>query len=118
VTSLIAQHESESREVKHWWYNTWPDHGVPKIDKKHPTSHFLNMLDDMDVDMLEEERFNVGVKDTAPVLVHCSAGVGRTGTIVTLSHCRRLLQLEGEVLRLAFWIYGSLWPSLTKGRRP
>jgi len=53
------------REVIQIQYTEWPDHGIPSA----PDS-FLQLI-----------RFvNESRKDDSPILVHCSAGIGRTGT--------------------------------------
>jgi receptor-type tyrosine-protein phosphatase R len=49
--------------VKHYWINSWPDHGVP-----HSTSFVLNLLHEV----AEDKAANLD----APVVVHCSAGCG------------------------------------------
>ncbi|CAD7704834.1 unnamed protein product [Ostreobium quekettii] len=51
--------------VQHYHYHKWPDHGVPEFTK--PLRDLINLL----------EATGAG---RAPILVHCSAGVGRTGT--------------------------------------
>jgi len=58
------------RELAQYSYEAWPDHGVPLTTKQ-----FLD--------------FRAAVKKTTdaskgPVVVHCSAGVGRTGTYITV----------------------------------
>jgi protein tyrosine phosphatase len=53
------------REVKHFQFTAWPDHGVPD----HPTQ-FL---------MFVRRVRNSNPTDSGPMVVHCSAGVGRTG---------------------------------------
>lgn len=57
------------RKIKHFLYTAWPDHGVP----------------DTATEMLS---FRHTVKQNynpeSPMLVHCSAGVGRTGTFIGL----------------------------------
>ncbi|XP_065320634.1 receptor-type tyrosine-protein phosphatase F-like isoform X2 [Gordionus sp. m RMFG-2023] len=60
----------EKREIKQFQYTAWPDHGVPSD----PTP-FLNFVKRVRVSNLAQ---------TSPVIVHCSAGVGRTGTYITV----------------------------------
>ncbi|XP_021018398.1 receptor-type tyrosine-protein phosphatase V [Mus caroli] len=74
--------EQKQRRVKQLQFTTWPDHSVPEA----PSSLLAF------VELVQEE-----VKATqgkGPILVHCSAGVGRTGTFVAL--LRLLRQLEEE----------------------
>jgi len=58
-------------EIKHFYYTGWPDFGVP---------------DDQDVKMLLGLVMSSidGVKSTTPIVCHCSAGVGRTGTVAAI----------------------------------
>lgn len=37
----------DTRECIHYWYNTWPDHGVPKKDGSLYTDDVLHMLKDV-----------------------------------------------------------------------
>lgn len=58
------------REVKHFQFTAWPDHGVPD----HPTQ-FL---------MFVRRVRQANPVDAGPVVVHCSAGVGRTGCYIVI----------------------------------
>lgn len=58
------------REVKHFQFTAWPDHGVPD----HPTQ-FL---------MFVRRVRNSNPTDSGPMVVHCSAGVGRTGCFIVI----------------------------------
>ena len=69
--------------VTHFYYLGWPDHGVPeyatsllgylrRVRKSHPVSG-------------------------GPLLVHCSAGVGRTGTFIVLDAMLQRIQEERVV---------------------
>ena len=72
----------ESRILYHFQFLSWPDHGVPP----HPFP-MLNFLKRVHQTM-HSKRINT----THPILVHCSAGVGRTGTFIVLdSMLKRML---------------------------
>lgn len=66
----------ETRKVHQLHYKEWPDHGCPSGEKQ-----LLSMID------LMEELHNEHSPDS-PILVHCSAGVGRTGTIIAINYIR------------------------------
>ena len=34
---------------------------------------------------------------THPILIHCSAGIGRTGTVIAIDHAMQLLSKDGTV---------------------
>jgi protein tyrosine phosphatase len=51
----------------------WPDYGVPNIKNGNVFDHFIEIIEKVD----EKRR-------GSPVVVHCSAGVGRTGTFIAM----------------------------------
>ncbi|XP_074482061.1 receptor-type tyrosine-protein phosphatase O isoform X2 [Sebastes fasciatus] len=67
----------ESQDVLHLNYTSWPDHGVPTVNAIESILQFVHIV---------RQQAN-RTKD--PVIVHCSAGVGRTGTFIALD---RLMQ--------------------------
>ncbi|XP_050679851.1 tyrosine-protein phosphatase 10D isoform X2 [Leptidea sinapis] len=91
VTELAVCRGAEQRVVAHFHFTTWPDFGVPEP----PTTlaRFVRAF---------RERVP---PDARPVLVHCSAGVGRSGTFVTLD--RALQQLAAHADHLD--IFGMVW---------
>ncbi|KAK0426159.1 hypothetical protein QR680_009562 [Steinernema hermaphroditum] len=63
-----------TRTVTHYQYTTWPDFGCPK-----ETSHFLSFREHLKASGKLESDSSSG-----PVVIHCSAGIGRTGTFVVI----------------------------------
>lgn len=63
----------ESRKVWHLLFEGWPDFSVPEGDDK---AALLNM-----VDLSRKKNSN---NSTNPRIVHCSAGIGRSGTFIAL----------------------------------
>jgi len=61
----------KKRDLFHFQYVEWPDHGVPSSAK-----YFLEM-----VDAVNDPANN---PSGGPIVVHCSAGIGRTGTFCTV----------------------------------
>ncbi|XP_026206996.1 receptor-type tyrosine-protein phosphatase H isoform X8 [Anabas testudineus] len=76
---------SEQRTVKHFHFTSWPDHGVPQC------TEVLMQFRGLVRRHIERERTG------APTVVHCSAGVGRTGTIIALDVLLQQLEKKGEV---------------------
>ncbi|XP_012231668.1 tyrosine-protein phosphatase non-receptor type 2 isoform X2 [Linepithema humile] len=74
---------NDSREVLHYHYTTWPDFGVPQC----PTA-FLRFLADVRQSGALDQ--NVG-----PPIVHCSAGIGRSGTFCLVDTCLVLIEENG-----------------------
>ena len=65
-------------------FTSWPDHGVPKV-----TTTLLTFIRQVQ----KEHNKELGV----PLLVHCSAGVGRTGTFITLDAMLERILSEDSV---------------------
>ncbi|CAG2055359.1 unnamed protein product [Timema podura] len=86
----------ESREVSHFQFTSWPDYGVPHSA--------LAMLDFLDRVRSQQSAMVTKLGDTwaghprgPPIVVHCSAGIGRTGTFCTLDICISRLEDVGTV---------------------
>ncbi|XP_031221804.1 tyrosine-protein phosphatase non-receptor type 2 isoform X1 [Mastomys coucha] len=73
----------ETRTISHFHYTTWPDFGVPES----PAS-FLNFL----FKVRESGSLN---PDNGPAVIHCSAGIGRSGTFSLVDTCLVLME-KGE----------------------
>nr|XP_002130130.1 tyrosine-protein phosphatase non-receptor type 11 [Ciona intestinalis] len=62
---------TSERVVYHYHFKVWPDHGVPS-----DPGGVLNFLHDIN------ERYKS--RNSGPVIVHCSAGIGRSGTFIVI----------------------------------
>ncbi|KAF5916925.1 hypothetical protein HPG69_013845, partial [Diceros bicornis minor] len=87
VRDLKLWHIQEQKTlfVRQFHYMAWPDHGVPHSPD--PLLAFWKMLRQW----LDQTR------GEGPPIVHCSAGVGRTGTLIALDVLLRQLEREGLV---------------------
>uniref|UniRef100_UPI00398EBCB5 tyrosine-protein phosphatase non-receptor type 5 n=1 Tax=Pristiophorus japonicus TaxID=55135 RepID=UPI00398EBCB5 len=77
----------EERHLKHYWYTSWPDQKTP--DNARP---LLQLVQEV-----EEARQQAKKDNSGPVIVHCSAGIGRTGCFIATSICYRELKYAGVV---------------------
>ena len=62
----------ESVNISHYWFNSWPDHGVPCT----PTGE-VNPENALDCLSLARNDREAQDNADAPILVHCSAGIGQ-----------------------------------------
>ncbi|XP_034036013.1 receptor-type tyrosine-protein phosphatase C [Thalassophryne amazonica] len=82
--NLINKREKNSeREVTHIQFMSWPDHGVPDephllLKLRRRVNTFKNVF-------------------SGPIIIHCSAGVGRTGTYIGIDAMMEGLEAEGRV---------------------
>ncbi|KAM9762809.1 receptor-type tyrosine-protein phosphatase C isoform 2-T2 [Menidia menidia] len=82
--SLSNKREKNAeREVTHIQFMSWPDHGVPGephllLKLRRRVNAFKNLF-------------------SGPIVVHCSAGVGRTGTYIGIDAMMEGLEAEGRV---------------------
>ncbi|XP_017582096.1 PREDICTED: tyrosine-protein phosphatase non-receptor type 5 isoform X2 [Corvus brachyrhynchos] len=94
ITNIEEMNEKgeEVRNLKHYWYTSWPDQKTP--DQAPP---LLQLVLEVEEAMQSAEEKN------APVIVHCSAGIGRTGCFIATSVCCKQLKNEGivDILRTA-----------------
>jgi protein tyrosine phosphatase len=83
---VINKKTNEEREIQQIHYGGWPDHEIPK-DIQMVYGNILFMFNIVD-------KF-IG---NSPICVHCSAGVGRTGTFIALYNLYRdiLIQIRNE----------------------
>lgn len=86
----------ETREISHWQFTSWPDYGVPHSARA--------MLDFLERVRRQQANMVIALGDTwaghprgPPIIVHCSAGIGRTGTFCTLDICISRLEDVGTV---------------------
>ncbi|KAH8350288.1 hypothetical protein KR067_013028, partial [Drosophila pandora] len=84
-TELTVVHDKYGfkEKVVHFYFKKWPDHGVPE-----DPMHLITF-----VKKVKSER-----RPTfSPIVVHCSAGVGRTGTFIGLDIIMQRLKSESKI---------------------
>ncbi|XP_040215800.1 receptor-type tyrosine-protein phosphatase C isoform X3 [Rana temporaria] len=80
---VTHRREKTGRDITHIQFTVWPDHGVPD-----------------DPNLLLKLRRRVNALNnffSGPIIVHCSAGVGRTGTYISIDAMLECLEAEGRV---------------------
>ncbi|CAL4093154.1 unnamed protein product, partial [Meganyctiphanes norvegica] len=81
VRTFSIRTDQEKREISQYHYTIWPDHGVP-------VSPFSLTV------MLREV---TATPRSGPIVVHCSAGLGRTGTVLLSMYVQEQVH-EGRYL--------------------
>ncbi|XP_033997468.1 receptor-type tyrosine-protein phosphatase beta isoform X6 [Trematomus bernacchii] len=85
---------AETRSVRHFHFTAWPDHGVPQ------TTELLISFRHLVREHMDQ------FSRHSPTVVHCSAGVGRTGTFIAIDHL--MFQIERENIVDVFGIVYDL----------
>ena len=76
---------TQTHKVTQYHYTNWPDFGVPDTPK--PL-----------VDLVNKVRRDLSPGDVC--LVHCSAGVGRTGTMIALKHIMDEIDSQEDAINI------------------
>ncbi|XP_030639282.1 tyrosine-protein phosphatase non-receptor type 3 [Chanos chanos] len=83
--TLTHTQSGEQRSITHLQYVAWPDHGVPD-----DSTDFLDF-----VQSVRSKR-----REAEPLMVHCSAGIGRTGVLITMETALTLMERTEPVYPL------------------
>ncbi|XP_054161845.1 receptor-type tyrosine-protein phosphatase alpha-like [Oppia nitens] len=85
VRTFGLECDGEHRQVGHYQYTAWPDWGVPE-----DCHSFMTFIKEI---RLAEQYYS---KDK-PIVVHCSAGVGRTGSFILIDSMLEMAKQEKQV---------------------
>nr|XP_022311522.1 receptor-type tyrosine-protein phosphatase epsilon-like isoform X5 [Crassostrea virginica] len=78
---LTVTKNGEKMDITHCQYTTWPDKGVPKYAT--PLIEFLHKVKQLE--------------DNSPILVHCSAGCGRSGSFIAVHYLYEEAEKERKI---------------------
>ncbi|XP_078658332.1 receptor-type tyrosine-protein phosphatase S-like [Branchiostoma floridae x Branchiostoma belcheri] len=80
---LVSKGEEKKRKITQFQFLGWPDFGAPRNP-----AELLKFHQKVMTSITSRER---------PIVVHCSAGVGRTGTFITMDAMLEMMAEEGKV---------------------
>jgi protein tyrosine phosphatase len=86
IRSMKLELLEEEYIVKHYHFKSWPDHGVPTY-----ATDLLGLIYRVRRETVES---------SGPLVVHCSAGVGRSGTYITVDMLLDCLKSEVETINV------------------
>ena len=79
---FLVSDKNKEHHVTQFHYIGWPDHGAPDS-----TAPIISLVRDVRAKLVSTKNKNINI------LVHCSAGVGRTGTFIALYQLMDLLDV-------------------------
>lgn len=97
VRKFNLHSQGKDRLITHYWYRHWIDDTAPS-----QTQTILTLIN-----AVEEYKTSSGLD--SPVLVHCSAGVGRTGVFIALYHLMQRVKYKDERINLLDFIAYLRW---------
>jgi protein tyrosine phosphatase len=80
IRTLKLELNNDKRTITHLHYKKWPDKGVPDINSFITFEEIIKKVDQKNKEKDDNEKEN----EFHPIVVHCSAGVGRTGTFISM----------------------------------
>uniref|UniRef100_U5ER21 protein-tyrosine-phosphatase n=1 Tax=Corethrella appendiculata TaxID=1370023 RepID=U5ER21_9DIPT len=84
---LFSWRNKDERKIYQYHFQVWPDHGVPS-----DPGCVLNFLQDVNA---RQEQIRLEGSSPGPICVHCSAGIGRTGTFIVIDMILDQIDREG-----------------------
>ncbi|XP_047443215.1 tyrosine-protein phosphatase non-receptor type 7-like [Mugil cephalus] len=98
VTDMEIQLDSERRPVRHYWFTSWPDHHIPQC-----FATLLRLVEEVETYSRSlapptgSQPIEGPTSGPGPIIVHCSAGIGRTGCFIASSIGCQQLRESGQV---------------------
>ncbi|GJE89488.1 tyrosine-protein phosphatase [Phanerochaete sordida] len=92
VQPLTPKNEPVGEPVvfKHMLFSSWPDHSVPEPEDRAALLRFVHLVDRTNRDLSSQpESVRDRLDPDPPIIVGCSAGIGRTGSFIALSSLLR-----------------------------
>ena len=98
IRDIIISNNDKEKKIKQIHYTAWPDHGVPDVKDGKVFQAFVEIIE-----AINKPEF----KGDGPIVVHCSAGVGRTGTFISMYYLEKeiMRQIKDEVSVIRFSIF-------------
>ena len=92
VTHTAAKSSASPIDVVHYHFRAWPNYNVASS-----SSSTVSLLQHVLSDRRQEVQQEEGVSERRPTLVHCSGGVGRSGTFVAALTAYEQIQEERKM---------------------
>ncbi len=92
ISSLQLMHdgdEARARKIVHYAHLNWPDKATPAVPA-YPSTLLMDFV-------RRDTRQKTNPRPESPIVIHCSAGIGRTGTLVAIDICLQRFRLKNQI---------------------
>ncbi|KAG2155732.1 protein-tyrosine phosphatase-like protein [Suillus clintonianus] len=97
VVPVTSTNPQDAVVFTHLLYAAWPDHGVPEDEDRASLLAFVHLVDRVNKDT---SSLPSSADPDPPIMVNCSAGIGRTGSFIAMSSLLRAYHLLSDSLPL------------------
>lgn len=88
-SSSSSSHSSPTTIFTHLLFSAWPDHSVPTPADRAALIEFIRLVDRVNQVPASNHNLNPSSNSDPPIIVNCSAGVGRTGSFIAMNSLLR-----------------------------
>lgn len=84
IRVMLVEKDGQQLDLVQYHFSSWPDHAVPLYACT--LISFINRI-----------RASPLYKENTPIMVHCSAGIGRTGAFILIDTMLEMAKKEGKI---------------------
>lgn len=92
IVPVTSTNPQDAVVFTHLLYAAWPDHGVPEDEDRASLLAFVRLVDRVNKDTSSLPSSS-DLDPDPPIMVNCSAGIGRTGSFIAMSSLLRAYHL-------------------------
>ncbi|UJR36649.1 hypothetical protein I4U23_029366 [Adineta vaga] len=89
----ITTEDRRTWDIFHWQYLAWGDHDIPLITNQRDNTQLTILLDFFER-ITRSSPIGIAM-NSSPMIVHCSAGIGRSGATITIDIILNRIRMEG-----------------------
>lgn len=95
IIPVTSTNPEDAVVFTHLLYAAWPDHGVPEDEDRASLLAFVRLVDRINKDTSSLPP-SANIDPDPPIMVNCSAGIGRTGSFIAISSLLRAYHLLSD----------------------
>ncbi|OAX39524.1 hypothetical protein K503DRAFT_849471 [Rhizopogon vinicolor AM-OR11-026] len=99
IIPVTSTNPQDAVVFTHLLYTAWPDHGVPEDEDQASLLAFVRLVHRVNKDTSSLPPSS-NLDSDPPIMVNCSAGIGRTGSFIAISSLLRVYRLLSDTSSL------------------